>query len=189
MCFQAEAVLFICKSSSYTIVCHRCDPIVTYLWCLKLLKILMFLIRRNACKLLLEIFLPSSPRGQWVNPMSRSFINVSGLSDGSFPVIPDRKAGLDTCYPGIISLGTKSHTSGQVALGPISLTSFPWQFKFYGNFILQLFSCRSSYCNKLLNMTAQLSCHVQNFVAITLSEFGWEQNKIFIVFELWWKSH
>ena len=36
--------------------------------------------------------------------------------------------------------------------------------------------------------TAQLSCHVPNIVAITLLVFGWEQNKISITFELWWKN-
>ena len=35
--------------------------------------------------------------------------------------------------------------------------------------------------------TAQLPCHVQNFVAIISLEFGWEQNEISITFELWWK--
>ena len=34
--------------------------------------------------------------------------------------------------------------------------------------------------------TAQLSCHVQNFVAITVLESRWEWNKIFIEFELRW---
>ena len=33
--------------------------------------------------------------------------------------------------------------------------------------------------------TAQLSCHVQNFVVIILLEFGWEQNEISREFELW----
>ena len=36
--------------------------------------------------------------------------------------------------------------------------------------------------------TAQLSCHVPNIVAITISLFGWEQNEISITFELWWKN-
>ena len=36
--------------------------------------------------------------------------------------------------------------------------------------------------------TAQLSCHVQNFVAITLFESRWERNVISIEFELRWKS-
>ena len=36
--------------------------------------------------------------------------------------------------------------------------------------------------------TAQLSCNVPNIVAITLLVFGWEQNEIFITFELWWKN-
>ena len=35
---------------------------------------------------------------------------------------------------------------------------------------------------------AQLSCHVPNFVAITLLVLGWEQNEISITFELWWKN-
>ena len=36
--------------------------------------------------------------------------------------------------------------------------------------------------------TAQLSCHVQNFVAITLLESTWEWNEISIEFELRWKN-
>ena len=37
-------------------------------------------------------------------------------------------------------------------------------------------------------MTAQLSCHVPNIVAITILLFGWEQIEISITFELWWKN-
>ena len=37
--------------------------------------------------------------------------------------------------------------------------------------------------------TAQLSCHVQNFIAITPSKPGWEQNKMYIEFKLLWKNH
>ena len=36
--------------------------------------------------------------------------------------------------------------------------------------------------------TAQLSCHVQNFVAITILELRWERNEISIEFELRWKN-
>ena len=36
--------------------------------------------------------------------------------------------------------------------------------------------------------TAQLSCHVQNFVAITVLESRWERNVISIEFELRWKN-
>ena len=36
--------------------------------------------------------------------------------------------------------------------------------------------------------TAQLSCHVQNFVAITVLESRWEWNEISIEFELRWKN-
>ena len=36
--------------------------------------------------------------------------------------------------------------------------------------------------------TAQLSCHVQNFVAITVLESRWEWNDISIKFELRWKN-
>ena len=36
--------------------------------------------------------------------------------------------------------------------------------------------------------TAQLSCHVQNIVAIIVLESGWEWNKISIEFELRWKN-
>ena len=36
--------------------------------------------------------------------------------------------------------------------------------------------------------TAQLSCHVQNFVVITVLESRWEWNEISIEFELRWKN-
>ena len=36
--------------------------------------------------------------------------------------------------------------------------------------------------------TTQLSCHVHNFVAITVLEPKWEWNKISIEFELRWKN-
>ena len=36
--------------------------------------------------------------------------------------------------------------------------------------------------------TAQLSCHVQNFVAIIVLESRWQWNEISIEFELWWKN-
>ena len=36
--------------------------------------------------------------------------------------------------------------------------------------------------------TAQLSCHVQNLVAITVLESSWEWNEISIEFELQWKK-
>ena len=36
-------------------------------------------------------------------------------------------------------------------------------------------------------MTAQLSCHVQNSIAIISLQLEWEQNEIFIKFELRWK--
>ena len=36
--------------------------------------------------------------------------------------------------------------------------------------------------------TAQLLCHVQNFVAITVLKSRWEWNKISIVFKLRWKN-
>ena len=36
-------------------------------------------------------------------------------------------------------------------------------------------------------MTAMLSCHVQNFVAKSSIELGWEQIKNDIKLELWWK--
>ena len=38
-------------------------------------------------------------------------------------------------------------------------------------------------------MTAQLSCHVQNFIVISSYQRGWEQNEISIEFILWWKNH
>ena len=37
--------------------------------------------------------------------------------------------------------------------------------------------------------TAQLSCHVQIFVAITVLELRWKWNEISIEFELRWKNH
>ena len=36
--------------------------------------------------------------------------------------------------------------------------------------------------------TAQLSCHVQNFVTIALLDSRWEWNEISIEFEMWWKN-
>ena len=36
--------------------------------------------------------------------------------------------------------------------------------------------------------TTQLSCHVQNFIAITPLQLGWQQNRISIKFELRWKN-
>ena len=36
-------------------------------------------------------------------------------------------------------------------------------------------------------MTSQLSCHVEKFPAIMVSEFGLDENNICIKFELWWK--
>ena len=38
-------------------------------------------------------------------------------------------------------------------------------------------------------MTAQLLCHVQNFVVITWLEFGCKKNNITIKFEFWLKNH
>ena len=37
-------------------------------------------------------------------------------------------------------------------------------------------------------MTAQLSCHVQNLIAIISPSYGWEQNEISFEFELRWKN-
>ena len=37
-------------------------------------------------------------------------------------------------------------------------------------------------------MTAMLSWHMQNFVAITMLEFGWSKKILSIEFELWWKN-
>ena len=37
-------------------------------------------------------------------------------------------------------------------------------------------------------MTAELSCHVKNFVAVTLAESRWEWKELFIEFELQWKN-
>ena len=37
-------------------------------------------------------------------------------------------------------------------------------------------------------LTAQLSCYGQNFIAINLLEFGWEQNQISIELESRWKN-
>ena len=36
--------------------------------------------------------------------------------------------------------------------------------------------------------TEQLSCHMQNFIAITSLQLGWEQNEISIDFKLWWQN-
>ena len=74
-------------------------------------------------------------------------------------------------------------------LGPVSLTVFCSQFNFDGNFTLLLFSHWSSDRNNFAHATtAQLSCHVQNLVAIIVSESKWEQNEISIEFDLRWKK-
>ena len=66
---------------------------------------------------------------------------------------------------------------------PVSRMIFCLQFKFDGNFAL-LHYWQTDH-NKLLHMTRR---HVPNFVAITLLEPRWEQNKISIKSELWWKK-
>ena len=60
-----------------------------------------------------------------------------------------------------------------------------WKFGFsviplYGIILLLNFAYAS---------TAQLTCHVQNFMVITSIYLGWEQNEISIKFELQWKIH
>ena len=53
-------------------------------------------------------------------------------------------------------------------------------------------SVTSAWCSISLNFahatTAQLSCHVQNFIAITLLYRRWQQNEISIEFELRWEN-
>ena len=36
--------------------------------------------------------------------------------------------------------------------------------------------------------TAQLSWHLQNFIAITSLHLGWKQKELSVKFELWWKN-
>ena len=38
------------------------------------------------------------------------------------------------------------------------------------------------------DMAAQPLCHVQNFIVITASKFGWEQNQISGEFQSWWTN-
>ena len=74
-------------------------------------------------------------------------------------------------------------------LGPVSLTVFCPQFKFDGKFALPYLCCWPSDRNKVLHMPRQqLSCHVQNFVAITALESRWAWNEISIEFEFRWKN-
>ena len=49
---------------------------------------------------------------------------------------------------------------------------------------------RKTVRNSLLTfrMHVQLPCHVENFVAITLLEFGWSENVISIAFEERWRK-
>ena len=50
-----------------------------------------------------------------------------------------------------------------------------------------LFLAIRSQQNVAHSTTAQLSCHVRNFVAISVSKSRWAWNKISIEFEFWWK--
>ena len=74
--------------------------------------------------------------------------------------------------------------------GPVSLTFFlpvtqiRWKISLA---IIPLLAIRSQQISAHAT-TAQLSCHVQNFVAITVSEPRWEWNEISIEFELRWKN-
>ena len=59
-----------------------------------------------------------------------------------------------------------------------------WKFRLA---ITQLLAIRSQHIFAHA-MTAQLSCHIQNFVAITVLESRWEWNEISIEFELRWRK-
>ena len=41
----------------------------------------------------------------------------------------------------------------------------------------------------LQSTTGQLSCYVQNFIAVPLLQFEWKQNEISIECGLWWKVY
>ena len=73
--------------------------------------------------------------------------------------------------------------------GPNSLT-FLLAFEIRSGFrhnVIQLLAIRSP--QMLAHATtAQLSCHVQSFVAITFSELRKEQKEISIAFELRWEN-
>ena len=68
--------------------------------------------------------------------------------------------------------------------GLVSLTDFWWKFHFGLTFILTKLSVQ----NFAHAVTALLSRHVQNYVAISLPETELQYMKIFIEFELWWQN-
>ena len=69
-------------------------------------------------------------------------------------------------------------------LGPVSLTVFPSQFKFDGNFSLISILIQWSLQNFVHGTTAVLSWHVQKFVAIWWSATELQQGEVFIELEL-----
>ena len=91
----------------------------------------------------------------------------------------NRRRSWKPCYLGII------HGSGAHFTNNFSITIQMW-WKFHLT-LIQLLMITSQQ-NLAHATTAQLSWHVPNIVAITLLVFGWEQNKISITFELWWKN-
>ena len=90
-----------------------------------------------------------------------------------------------TCYFLAVWLFTK-----QQGLWPVSLTIFCPQFQIQWKLrlaVTPLLAIRSQQIFAHAT-TVQLSCHVQNFVAITVLELRWEWNEISIEFELRWKN-
>ena len=61
---------------------------------------------------------------------------------------------------------------------------------------LTFFACNSTSTHNSIRLLvviwlqklAQLSCHAQNFAAITSVEYQWKQNEISTEFELWWEN-
>ena len=71
---------------------------------------------------------------------------------------------------------------------PVALTIFPHDLNSMGispwcNFVAG-FQIATIFAH---DMTAPMSCHIQNFVAISVLELRWELNKISFEFELRWK--
>ena len=86
----------------------------------------------------------------------------------------------------MLSLNTKQKTQirGLVPLTLLLAIQSRWELRLV---VIPLLAIRSQQFITYAT-TAQLTCHVQNFVAITLLESWWEWNKISIEFELRWQN-
>ena len=80
-----------------------------------------------------------------------------------------------------------NHQQGPIWLKILLAIQIWWKLRIDVSAVIQLLATRSqqSFAHAT---TAQLSCHVQNFVAITLLESRWDQNEISIECDLRWKA-